>query len=152
VGGVLHCTMHSWRRSIWKARPKAALLTLAAHAVVVLLLLAGRPPTRPAVVTRELVSIPITLAPLLPPPPVEEEQVGEAGGEPTSTEPVRETVRVTQPASAITLPAVEELPDAPSSQPDPRDIDWRAQAALSAARVAEELENPATFGKPLEKM
>lgn len=145
--------MHSWRRSIWKARPKAALLTLAAHVVVVLLLLAGRPPTRPAVVTREVVSIPITLVPLSPPPPGEEERVGEAGGEPPrATEPVREPARVTRPASAITLPAVESLPDAPPSRTDPDDINWHAQAALSAARVAEELENPATFGKPLEKM
>src|SRR5690606_31143709 len=152
VGGVLHCTMHSWRRSIWTARPKAALLTLAALAGVVRLLLARRPPTRPAVVTRELVNIPITLVPLSPPPPVEEEQVVEAGGEPTATAPVRETLRVPRPTSAITLPTVEEAADAPPSQPDPDDIDWHAQAALSAARVAEELESPATFGKPLEKM
>lgn len=144
--------MHSWRRSLWKARPKAALLTLGAHVVVVLLLLAGRPPARPALITREIVSIPITLVALTPPAPVEEERAGETGGVTRATQPVRETVPVPRPASAITLPSAEETPDEPPTQPGEQSPDWYAQAALGAARIAAELAEPATFGKPLEKM
>jgi len=123
------------------------LLTLAAHALFLLLLVTGgRDPQRQVQPARERVSLPITLFPLPLPPPLEEERP------PPDAPPRRVPVpALPRPGTAITLPPVEEEPG--SREPVPGDVDWYRQAGELAARVAEELEKPPpTLGKPLQKM
>jgi hypothetical protein len=132
------------QRSASRFRPKAALLTLASHVVLVLLLVAGsREVERDIPPLRERVSLPITLLPLTPPPdPHREQQPPPATVQPQVPLPERPP-----PSSAITLPPAEETP-----QPRP-DVDWHGQAARLAAKLAEELERPPpTLGKRPQKM
>lgn len=145
--------MHSWRRSVWRSRPKAALLTLAAHALfAALLLLGSRFPARPPVVVAEVRNIPITLlplpvtpaAPLDEQPPETDEVPARAGPPPAPSPRPLET--------AITLPApAAEAPLAVTDQPG--NVDWFGQSVEFAARYAEELDAPAPgIGKPVAKM
>lgn len=138
--------MHSWQRPSRRLRPAAALLTLAAHALLLLLVLHGREPAHEARPARELVSLPITLFTLPPAPPLEEEAPVPAPA-PRPRVPAPELPR---PATAITLAPVEE--PAPLDAP-PRHVDWHSQAGELAARMAEEMDQPPpTLGKPLQKM
>jgi hypothetical protein len=145
------------RRPAVKHRVTAALLTLAAHAGLALLVLTQhRGPVRPAPVARALVSIPITLLPL---PALTADALEEAtpdadsvarGAPPAGPSPA--TRVVPQPATAITLPGVPADP-APSSATPPDAGEWQAQATELAARFAEQHEAPpATIGRPLQPM
>lgn len=134
--------MPSWQRPAPGSRPTAALLTLAAHALFLLLLVGGRETIRVQPV-RDRVSLPITLFPIQPPP--EPEDAPPPPETPLPRVPAREPPRPT----AITLPTPEEAP-APRETPD---VDWHGQASNLAARLAEELERPPpTLGRPVEKM
>lgn len=130
----------------------AALLTLAAHVVVVLLLFSDpRVASRPVAPPLERISIPITLLslPVTPSPvaPVAEEDVTPA------VDPVPAPPRTPPPATAITLPAPPvEAPAAPP-QAASSDVDWYAQAAERAQRYVDETaEVRESFGPPVAKM
>lgn len=131
----------------WRARSNAALLTLAAHAPFALLLwLDDGMTSRPVRHEPPVRTLAITLLPLVAPirpgrtEPVETPQPGAPKTVPSPA----------APAAAITLPAAE---DSPSMElVTPREIDWYAQAAATAARHAEQADNPATFSGPVQKM
>jgi len=144
--------MHSGPPPKWKARPKAALLTLGAHALFVLLLFSDpRMGSRPVAPPQERVSIPITLLPL-PVAPAPVEPPAEEGAAP-AVDPVPAPPRVAPPSTAITLPAPQvEEPESPSQRPG-SDVDWYAQAAERAQRyVDENAEKRESFGPPVVKM
>lgn len=132
--------MRGARRSGWGARPTAALLTLAAHALFLLLLvIERRNAPRAKAPAPQLVLIPITLLPITPRATARETREAEGNAPATRPRPVL------PPATAITLsPSPSDpLPEAQGS------VDWNAVAATSAARFAEEAERAAaTFSPP----
>lgn len=152
VGAVLHCDMASGLRSTWKARPTALLLTVAAHALFVSLLLSGRreaprPPARPP----EPLSIAITLLPISTPEPAPQPPpAGDAPGEPA---PSPAPVAPPRPATAISLPAPQvEVVPAPAP-PEAGHVDWYALAAESAQRYVDSLPEPRqSVGAPVAAM
>lgn len=115
-----------------------------------LLLVGSRFPARPPAPVQELVSIPITLVPLVPAPaPAEEEPVSTAA--PRASAPTRPPP-VALPSTAITLPAPAIETPVPPAEP-PGNVDWFAQSVDRAARYAAEVEAPpATIGNPPQKM
>lgn len=144
--------MHSGPPPQWKARPKAALLTLAAHALFVLLLFSDpRMGPRPLAPPQERVSIPITLLPLPVTPMPVEPPAEEGAAPPVATVPA--PPRAPPPSTAITLPAPQVVEP---EEPAPRassDVDWYAQAAERAQRYVDEAaEARESFGPPVVKM
>lgn len=137
----------------WGSRSNAALLALAAHAPIALLLWlddgsASRPVRQESLVR----AIAITLLPLEAPATSEATDPAESGesgetlrpGTPNAVPPPA------MPSAAITLPAPEE--SSPTALAAPREIDWYAQAGAAAARHAEQADNPGTFSGPIQKM
>ncbi len=144
-------------------RATAAVLTLAAHvALGVLLLMQDRGAGRPSPTNRAPQVIAITLMPLttdadpIVPDVVADDEARQPlpqvvrGPRPPEVPP--ESSRAPVTATAITLPPASTEPDTPAAAP--RDAgEWYAQAGELAARFAEAHEAPPpTIGKPLQPM
>lgn len=144
--------MHGWRGTTGKGRVRAALLTLAAHALALIWLLSDpRMAARVTAPPREPVSIAITLPPL--PRPVETEpapspEAPAPAGEAPRREPERRPppVEMPRPATAITLPAPEVASE--ETPAEPGDVNWFARAAEHAQRYVDGLAGPEPKAQP----
>jgi hypothetical protein len=138
--------MQGTRRDSLKTRATVIALTLAVHALFLLLLwIEGSVPRREIQPLPQKINAWILLPPA--PPPPEPEAAEEPPPAPRSSTPAR------APTRAITLPpAIESpAPARPSATPAP-DIDWRAEAARLTAGYGEDEVEPTGIGKPLPRL
>lgn len=138
--------MQGTRRDSLKTRATVIALTLAVHALFLLLLwIEGSVPRREIQPQPQRINAWILLPPA--PPPPEPEAAEEPPPAPRSSTPAR------APTRAITLPpAIESpAPAQPSATPAP-DIDWRAEAAKLTAGYGEDEEERTGVGEPLPRL